>query len=120
MPDSNNRSHPLNTSVSSVPVGQYFYCDRNAWSHIEALITDINVKEKIKADLDWFQSDVSKPKDQRKYYKDLLETDNNAVISRFCHLKSGNDKNGKPKAQYFTEDLRKVIESKLKAIYNVK
>ena len=120
MPDSNNRSHPLNTSVSSVPVGQYFYCDRNAWSHIEALITDINVKKKIKADLDWFQSDVSKPKDQRKYYKDLLETDNNAVISRFCHLKSGNDNNGKPKAQYFTEDLRKVIESKLKAIYNVK
>ena len=108
-----------NSTLSfELPVGQYFYCDKNAWYYIEPLIVEKNAKKKIKSDLEWFQEDISKPNELRKYYKDLNEKDNNAVIMRFCRLKSGNDKEGKPKAQYFPEDLRKVIELKLKEIYN--
>ena len=101
--------------------GQYFYNDKNVWGHIEKLINDSRVKKQIQKDLMWFQDEIfSKPRGQRGYaYDDIDETDNKSVIEAFCRLKLGNGKNGKPKAKYFTEDLRVSISKMLKELYNI-
>ncbi len=97
-----------------------FYRDKKAWSYIESLIVDSKAKEKIQEDLSWFQEQFVTPKEKRKFYKDIDEKDNNKVIDAFCRLKNGNDLKGKPKAWYFTDELRRKIENKLKDVYNVK
>ena len=91
------------------PTGEFFYCDKNAWYHIEQIVSGNNAKNSIKEDLDWFQNDISLPNDQRKYYKGLDESNNRLVIEKFYNLKRN--------APYYTEEIRKRIREKLISLY---
>ena len=118
---SNEISGNLFSSEEFNSIGEYFYCDKNAWSYLEPLIKDKWVKEKIFGDLKWLQDDIfAKPKGQRGYIYDAIdEKDNRKVIEIFYNFKRGKYDDGKEKAPYFTEDLRKSILIKLKELYHV-
>lgn len=93
------------------PIGQYFYCDKNVWYHIEPLISNPTAKKELKDDLDWFQSTFAKPKGQRRYsYDQDDERDNAVVIEKFYTLRKGY-------AAY--ESFREVVKNKLKELYGV-
>lgn len=99
----------------SWPISNYFYLDKNVWYHLEPLIKSKDAKRKIKKDLDWFLSEISRPNKLRDYYQNLNVQDNKAVIEKFCNLKKG-DKT----ASYFTEELRECIKTKLMELYHLK
>ena len=110
----------FDTTETCPPIGNFFYCDKNIWFHIEMLITDEKAKKKIKDDLDWFQNEISsKPIGQRGYYDGIEEKDNKTVIEKFCNLKKGKNDKGQEKAPYFTEELRHKIKQKLFELYHI-
>lgn len=107
-------------SEQEIPVGQYFYNDRNVWNHIEPLIPGEKDRDKILKDLMWFQVEFSKPKESRRYnYDSVDEFNNKIVIEKFCSLKMGKNDKGEERAPYFPKELREKIESKLKDLYRV-
>lgn len=89
-------------------IGSFFYCDEAAWDYIEEIIPDSS-KKKIKDDLDWFQDELKKPKEQRKFYKDIEETNNKIVIDKFCSLKK--------ETSYFNSTLRENVKKLLLSLY---
>lgn len=97
----------------------YFYNDSKAWYYIEPLILTDEACKRIKSDLEWFQSVMQKPRGTRGYNYDSIDENNNRdVIEKFCSLKMGNDHStGKPKAPYFTMQIRDLVKRKLISIY---
>lgn len=93
-----------------------FFCrDRDAWNKISDIVP-IEVQYKIKADLEWFQKEVSCR--NAKYGYDKINPDNNKeVIEKYYWLKWGKNKNGVNKAPYYTEELRKAIKERLLSLY---
>lgn len=89
-------------------IGQFFYCDDAAWDYIEEIIPNSS-KKKIKEDLDWFQCELKKPKEQRKFYKDIESTNNKIVIEKFCSLKQA--------TSYFSSNLRGKVKDLLLSLY---
>ncbi len=120
---SNTKEPSLFSPQEAYPIGDYFYCDKNVWWHLEPLIDNQTAKREIKKDLNWFQNDIfSKPKGQRGYssYDNIDEKDNKKVIEKFCNLKRGKNAKGEEQAPYFTENLRECIRKKLMYWYNLK
>lgn len=91
-------------------IGQFFYCDDAAWDYIEEIIPNSS-KKKIKEDLDWFQCELKKPKEQRKFYKDIEPTNNKTVIEKFCSLKQA--------TSYFSSSLRNRVKDLLLSLYQI-
>ena len=73
-------------------------------------------EKELKSDLEWFQEELRKPKDRRKFYSKIDVNDNIQTIEQFCHLKE-KDKDGKPQAPYFTKELRGKIKERLLSYY---
>lgn len=92
-----------------------FYNDSNVWNIIKDLVPKYAEKE-LKSDLEWFQEELRKPKDRRKFYSKIDVNDNIQTIEQFCHLKE-KDKDGKPQAPYFTKELRGKIKERLLSYY---
>ena len=97
------------------PKNKLFYDDSNAWNIIKDLVSEF-AKDKLKDDLKWFQEELQKPKDERKFFKQINVNNNSQTIEQFCHLKE-QEKNGKPQAPYFTKELREQIKQRLLSYY---
>ena len=92
---------------------KYFYNDENAWLIIKSVIPVEN-QSKIKNDLDWFQKEFCKPRNERyQYYQDIDVTDIHIVINKFCKLKEN-------KAIYFSSEIRELVRMKLLEYYGWK
>lgn len=90
-------------------LGPFFYCDDAVWDYMEEIIPKLS-KKKIKEDLDWFQNELKKPKEQRRFYKDIEPTNNKIAIEKFCSMKKGI-------TPYFTESLRSEVKVLLLSLY---
>ena len=89
---------------------KYFYNDEQAWELIKDLVPDF-AKSDLKSDLEWFQKEeLQKPREERKYYQRIDESNNNGAIECFCHLKEN-------KVSYFTKELREQIKQRLLSYY---
>ena len=106
----------VKSSLNTNRIIKYFYNDDEVWEVIDSIVP-IKSKTKIKGDLNWFQEEIRKPRQERsKYYQNIDETNNSLVIDKFCHLKE-RPKNGKEQAPYFTKELRECIRERLISYY---
>ena len=90
-------------------LGTFFYCDDAVWDYLEEIIPDLS-KKRIKDDLDWFQGELKKPKEQRRFYKEIEPTNNKITIEKFCSMKRGT-------TPYFTDSLRSEVKGLLLSLY---
>lgn len=93
----------------------YFYNDPRAWDHIKKELHS-KYHDEVKSDFDFFIKEISKPQNDRKYYKELDEKNNKIVIEKFCNLKS---KKSDDKSRPTREDIKR-LKDKLFRIYGVK
>jgi len=92
--------------------------DDSAWSYIDTLITDQEIKPMLKDDWKWFIGEMRKAPNKRyRYYQDIDANNNEIVINKFCSLKMGKNTDGTDKAPYFTSELREEIKKVLMREY---
>ena len=106
----------VKSSLNTNRITKYFYNDDEVWEVIDSIVPIVS-KTGIKRDLNWFQEQIRKPRQERlNYYQSIDETNNSLVIDKFCHLKE-RPKNGKEQAPYFTKELRERIRERLISYY---
>ena len=101
------------TSANVLPVGQFFYCDKNVWQHIEPLITDNQQKRKIQDDFKFIQEAYING-EYRKKDGSLVkceDKDNKNVIEHLYHI---------IEKKKYDANLVNIIVTKLKELYNIK
>lgn len=94
-----------------LPVGQFFYNDKNIWYYIEPLIDNSKTKKDLKKEIDWIQEAYQNGGYKRKNGKwvDCKDTDNKSVID---HLYN----NAKTRINI---NILDSICNRLKQLYNV-
>ncbi len=91
--------HDSNTPTPNTPpktrVAQdFFYNSPRTEDGLRLIIEEPRIK-----DVKWFFDDIRKPREQRKYFKHVIETDNKKVIDIFCENKQIVNAIGKEKAE---------------------
>lgn len=97
----------------------HFVFDPKAWDKIKDLVP-LGSQKQIKNDFDWFIDTLKRPQGNRDYYKDVDSNNDKQVIDCFVNMKSKPGKDGKPKAPYFTPELRQIIKKALMSFYVTK